>query len=142
MDELESAEREFKKALKFNRKLPEAYNGLGLCFFQRKRAKQWAIENFKKAIRLDPKYVEARFNLGLTYFDLELDKEAFGQFEKVVQLDPQHPKAYFYLGMIDKRNTFLHRVILDPKRAERAIEAFSKHIEISPQDFQAYLEAA
>ena len=136
----EGAKTEFEKALRFDRTLASAYNGLGLCLRQGERTTQLAIEHFQKGVALNPDYVEAHYNLGKTYYEYEEDTLARRAFRRAIDIDPDYRDACFYLGMIEKRGAVQYRSILKRNRANKAIVWFDKQIEYDPRHGESYLE--
>jgi len=59
--EWQKAIREFEECLLINKRHPQSYGNLGLCYAQLGR-KSEALEAFDKAIEIDPKYEPAIFN--------------------------------------------------------------------------------
>ncbi|PYV11184.1 MAG: hypothetical protein DMG23_05050 [Acidobacteria bacterium] len=64
---LDQAEREYRLGLKIAPGVPEAYNNLGVIYFQRRDIPR-AVATFKQAHRLRPDDPEVSFNLGLALY--------------------------------------------------------------------------
>ena len=116
------ARKAFRNAEKYQRKMPEAYFGMGLAYAREKG--QWvrAIDYFCRALAEKPDYVEAQYHIGLTHLNL-MNRDAIRAFERVVEMDPDHPDAYYRLG-------FMYEYDLLKKDA--AIEFYEKQLAINP----------
>ncbi len=121
-DQPNRARKAFRNAEKYQRKMPEAYFGMGLAYAREKG--QWvrAIDYFCRALAEKPDYVEAQYHIGLTHLNL-MNRDAIRAFERVVEMAPNHPDAYYRLG-------FMHEN--DLLKKEDAIEFYEKQLAINP----------
>ena len=72
---LESAEAEYQAGLKLRPGDPQAFNNLGVVYFQQRKL-QLAIGAFEHAHRLDARNSEIDFNLGLALFQTSAARRA------------------------------------------------------------------
>lgn len=121
-DQLGKARKAFRNAEKYQRKMPEAYFGMGLVYAREKG--QWvrAIDYFCRALAEKPDYVEAQYHIGLTHLNL-MNRDAIRAFEQVVEMDPDHPDAYYRLG-------FMYEY--DLLKKDGAIEFYEKQLAVNP----------
>ncbi|MDE2800563.1 MAG: tetratricopeptide repeat protein [Gemmatimonadota bacterium] len=121
-DQNGKARKAFRNAEKYQRKMPEAYFGMGLVYAREKG--QWvrAIDYFCRALAEKPDYVEAQYHIGLTHLNL-MNRDAIRAFEQVVEMDPHHPDAYYRLG-------FMYEY--DLLKKEGAIEYYEKQLAVNP----------
>lgn len=84
---LEKAEKEFKKALELNPKEPMAHNNLGLIYVNQNKFKE-AEEEYKKELEINPNYDNAYFNLGLLYWNQNKNTEAINAWKKTFEINP------------------------------------------------------
>ena len=87
----------FERAIKLNHRLAEAYNGLGLVFQERPKARHDAIRYYQKALQYDRDYVEARFNIAKIRYALK-EYDVKGDCEKLLEMDPTFAPAHLLLG--------------------------------------------
>ena len=121
-DQNGKARKAFRNAEKYQRKMPEAYFGMGLVYAREKG--QWvrAIDYFCRALAEKPDYVEAQYHIGLTHLNL-MNRDAIRAFEQVVEMDPDHPDAYYRLG-------FMYEY--DLLKKDGAIEYYEKQLAVNP----------
>ncbi|CAK66299.1 unnamed protein product (macronuclear) [Paramecium tetraurelia] len=109
------------------------YNRGNIAYFLNQFEK--AIEDYSQTILIDPNYAKAYCNRGTIYKQLEKFDEAKKDIEIAVKIDPQ---------ITTKRNfSFDLSLFALPKNPiiqniEKAVEAFTGAIELSPQMTQAY----
>lgn len=114
---------QFKKAIKLDQKLSNAYTGMGLVYFQKRmipRAKGYLY----KALQLNPNDIIASEFLGnILLVDEKKPDEAMTYFKKNSETIPLYPDSYYYIGssfydMVDYPNAiqFLSKCVqYDPK---------------------------
>ncbi len=121
-DQPNKARKAFRNAEKYQRKMPEAYFGMGLAYAREKG--QWvrAIDYFCRALAEKPDYVEAQYHIGLTHLNL-MNRDAIRAFERVVEMAPNHPDAYYRLG-------FMYEY--DLLKKDGAIEFYEKQLAVNP----------
>jgi tetratricopeptide (TPR) repeat protein len=86
MSNMKQAEKVLKKAIKADKKYPEAYNNLGVAYYSLKKYRL-AEKNYKKAIELRDS-ASFHSNLGTAYMDQKKYQEGMAEYEKAYQLDP------------------------------------------------------
>jgi tetratricopeptide (TPR) repeat protein len=102
----------FKKAIREDGNFAEAYNNMGIAYFEMKDYRN-AQEAFKKAVLIKEDFVEALLNLGSAFlFDeqpiqgLEVQTgkprllDAAYAYEKVIEVQPDMAEAYMHLGLV------------------------------------------
>jgi tetratricopeptide (TPR) repeat protein len=102
----------FKKAVREDGKFAEAYNNMGIAFFELRDYRS-AQDCYKKAVLLKPDFVEALLNLGSAFlFDeqpiegLEVKTgrsrlmDAAMAYEQVISMQPSMAEAYMHLGLV------------------------------------------
>ena len=87
----------FERAVRLDHRLAEAYNGLGLVFQERPKARHDAIRYFQKALQYDRDYVEARFNIAKIRYALK-EYDVKSDCEKLLEMDPTFAPAHLLLG--------------------------------------------
>ncbi len=88
MLELNTAQKYYKRALKLDKRYPEALNNLGTVYYAQKSYRR-AIGQYKKALRQAPMSASIWSNLGTAYFARKNYKEAMTSYEKALSLDPE-----------------------------------------------------
>ena len=122
----------FRKAIREDGKFAEAYNNLGIAYFELRDYRN-AQDCLKKAVLLKPDFVEALLNLGSAYlFDeqpvegLEVKtggnrlRDAAMAYEQVLSIQPNMPEAYMHLGLVYEQ---LHRT-------DEALKAYRRFKEL------------
>lgn len=116
----------FNAALEKNPYYKEAYNKLGLTYYQKKEYKN-AISSFKKALALDSSYNEVNNNLGLAYEEDGRIDDAIKSFKNAIKQEPTNPEYRYNLaGCLYKKG-----LIFD------AIKEYKRVIEIEPSFYLA-----
>jgi tetratricopeptide (TPR) repeat protein len=137
--------------------------------FQRDKNRDEAIRCYMEAIKLDASIALAYYNLGilLTHLDLKRYEEAETAYRKAIELNPSNANVYSNLAVLlhinlkryEEAEIMYRRAIeLNPSmitfynnlaillrltdRIEEARPLLEKMIEISPEDFKAYLATA
>lgn len=93
----DAALRSFERAVRLDHRLSEAYNGLGLVYEKRPKARYDAIRFYTKALQYNRDYLEARFNMARLRRSLR-EHDAKYDIEKVIDIDPTFAPAYLLLG--------------------------------------------
>ena len=94
--QLKKALASFERATRLDHRLAEAYNGLGLVFQQRPKARHDAIRYFQKALQYDRDYIEARFNIAKIRYTLK-EYDVKSDCEKLLEMDPTFGPAHLLL---------------------------------------------
>jgi len=105
----------YDKALKYNPRLPQAYNGKGVLRFQEKKYRE-ALGYFSESAKLNPMDATTLLNLGSCYLVLGDNANAITYLGKSLQYNPNDATALKYMG-------FAYQNLGDQKTAQ---EYFSK----------------
>jgi tetratricopeptide (TPR) repeat protein len=87
MMDLDSARKQYERAIKLDSKYAEAYNNLGTVYYARKSYRR-AIGEYKRALRLRPDSASFLSNLGTAYYARKQYKEMTEAYAKALELDP------------------------------------------------------
>jgi tetratricopeptide (TPR) repeat protein len=121
--QLEEAVSLFRRALRYEPDLPEAYNNLGNALRGLGRLDE-AIANLERAISLAPDYPEARHNLGIVLARLRRHEEAISQFQEAIDRQPDFALAWTSLGLSQA----------ELRRHADAEASFRRALEIEPRN--------
>lgn len=110
---LDLAERYFRKTIELNPDEPMANGNLGLVLMNTNR-NQEAEQYYFKEIRINPTYDNAHFNLGVLYYKAGMRDNALPQFEQTILINPYYGDAYkyivdYYLNKKDTAKALLFR---------------------------------
>lgn len=105
----------------------QAWVQLGNDYFDT-RQPQKAIEAYGRALELRPDDANVLTDQGVMYRDVGQFDKALANFEKANKADPKHVQSLFNMGVV-----FFH----DLRQPKKAIEAWTKVIQIAPQSEQA-----
>jgi tetratricopeptide (TPR) repeat protein len=134
-DEDSKAVDAFQQAIKLDPEFAEAHFRLGLAY-DALGNEQEAEQSYKKAVESYKKYfsveengndAEAHYNLAQTYAGLHLYSEAVREYRQATRLKEDDADIYYDLG------TALTRLA----QYDEAVAAFSKSLEIDPENFRA-----
>jgi tetratricopeptide (TPR) repeat protein len=134
-DEDTQAREAFLQAVKLDPELAEAHFRLGLAY-DALGQEQEAEAAYKKAIETYKKYLtangneedgEAHYNLGQTYAGLHLYTEAVREYRQATRLKPDDAGIYYDLGL----------ALMRLAQYDEAASAFSKSLELDPQNYRA-----
>jgi len=106
-EEWELARESFQRAKDLDKKLVEAYVGLGLVYAESPAKGMSAYYNFRRAVgeakratKLNPNYGPAYRLLGEAYERFQEEHEkAVGYYMKYIELEPDNPDGLFYFGL-------------------------------------------
>ncbi|MDO8549325.1 MAG: protein kinase [Ignavibacteria bacterium] len=126
------------KALMYDNSLPEAYDALGLAYYNKGLFDE-GITAGKKAIELDPNNFLGYWVLGRIYLASDKTTEAVNLFLKVTELNPNFYAiygdlqiAYGRLGDKEKYNEILHK----------GIKVYEKYLSQHPDDARGHMYLA
>ncbi len=85
--DLDSAKKQYERAVKIDPKYAEALNNLGTIYYARKSYRR-AIGEYKRALRLRPDSASFLSNLGTAYYARKQYKEMTEAYEKALAIDP------------------------------------------------------
>src|SRR5438105_3492277 len=97
-NDLEDAEKDFRRVLALEPQSPGAYANLGTVYMRREQWPQ-AIALLRKAERLAPNVAGVRLNIGLAYYRQNDYAAAIPVFESVVRDQPDSSQARYLLGL-------------------------------------------
>jgi Tfp pilus assembly protein PilF len=125
-----SAEQQFKEAIRLKPDYSEAYNSLGVIYLKRGQTEP-AIQCFQKALNniLYANPANAHYNLGSAYLSRKEYNKAAEQLERAVKLVPDFAIAYGSLG----------EVYAGLGRNADAKRSYRNAIQFAPNDPAAYL---
>lgn len=109
--DLDSAKKQYERAMKLNPEYSEAINNLGTVYYARKSYRR-AVNEYKKALRINPDSPSILSNLGTAYFARKQYKQATEMYQRALELDPD---------VFDRRSTA--GVLLQ----ERSVEERAKY---------------
>ena len=86
--DLESAKKNYERAIKLNPAYAEAINNLGTIHYARKSYRR-AIAEYNKALKITPQSASILSNLGTAYFARKNYELAYTAYQKALQIDPE-----------------------------------------------------
>ena len=115
LQDLDNAEKYYKRAVKLNPKYPEAINNLGTVYYAKKSYRR-AINQYKKALRLRPDSASVLSNLGTAYFARKQYQDAMKAYEQAVAIDPEIFDQHSSQGVLVQERTRrgTRRLLLHP----------------------------
>ena len=137
MLQLDMAKKYYERAIKLNKKYPEAQNNLGTIHYARKSYRR-AVGAYKKALELAPYSASIYSNLGTAHFARKKYKDASEAYAKALELDPEvfeHRNSYGVLlqeRSVEERAKFhyyLARVYANAQMFDRAMQYLRKALE-------------
>jgi|SRR5665213_3038 len=87
LQDLDNAEKYYRRAVKLNPKYPEAVNNLGTVYYAKKSYRR-AVNQYRKALRLEPNSASMLSNLGTAYFARKQYQDAMNAYAQAVAIDP------------------------------------------------------
>lgn len=145
---LESAKKNYEKAVKLNPKYSEALNNLGTYYYARKNYRR-AITNYRRALVLAPKSASIYSNLGTAFFARKKYAEASEAYQKALELDPEVFEHRSSAGVLlqersvqerAKFHYYLAKTYAKTGQAERALQYMRKAIEEGFKEKQKFVE--
>lgn len=118
---------EFNLAIKMRPDIPLFHYALGLVLKDDRKFEE-SIESFSKAIELDQNYLDAYYRRGCAYFYIDELQKAEADLQEVSKRDVKFHNVLYNLGII----------YFSMKRWEESRSAFSKHLELYPNDADAH----
>jgi tetratricopeptide (TPR) repeat protein len=88
MLELDSAKKQYERAIRMNPKYAEALNNLGTIYYAKKSYRR-AIGEYKRALKLTPESASIYSNLGTAYWARKKYDEAMKTYERALALDSE-----------------------------------------------------
>jgi tetratricopeptide (TPR) repeat protein len=87
MLDLNTAEKQYKRAIKLDSHYAEALNNLGTVYYAKKKYRG-AIKQYNKALKYSPESASIYSNLGTAYFARKKYEKAMTAYQKALALDP------------------------------------------------------
>jgi|GEM_PF-5415401 len=100
---LQQAEKEFKKAIRYDKELLVAYSNLGYVYLSEKRHRT-ANKYFEKALAIDPNHKITLAGYGITKSELKENDEAVSILTKLTNLEPDSERHWFNLGTVYQKS--------------------------------------
>jgi tetratricopeptide (TPR) repeat protein len=129
--EFEKAADLFQRAAESSPNEPQAYNGLGVAYFEKNEFNK-AIQAFNKSIELDSTNYKPFFNRGNAKFELQQYKEAVADYNTANALDGGVVDIYYNRGL----------ALLGMEQYEDALFDFELATEGNPESAQAHFNKA
>jgi tetratricopeptide (TPR) repeat protein len=136
LEEPEKAESDFNKAIEIDSTYNHGYRSRGDFYYNQGKYNE-AILDYSKILELEPENLDALHKRGNAYWKLDVNDKALVDFSRCEQLDKDKAFAkvqYLYNGMaLAYRNL---------NQYEKALEYYTKEIEISPDAPLGYVNRA
>lgn len=132
-DQDADAAKVFEQALAFDPDFAEAHYRLGLCYESMNKADQAeteykkAVESYKKQTSANPDDAEGHYQFGEVYAALHQFSDAVREYRLAIKSKDDDADIYYDLG------TALMRLA----QYDEAVKAFSRSLEIDPENFRA-----
>ena len=123
----ETAEEEFKLAIKNNPNYATAHQWYGGLLAQLKQFDKAIIE-IKRAVELDPLSVIINQNYGDYFYCMRRYDKAIKQYKKTLEIDPNFQLAHEWLGKTYLKKGMLEEAILEFKKAESPVLVYAYFI--------------
>jgi tetratricopeptide (TPR) repeat protein len=108
LQDLDNAEKYYRRAIKLNPKYPEAVNNLGTVYYA-KRSYRRAVNQYRNALRISPNSASVLSNLGTAYFARKQYEEAMKTYEQAVAIDPDIFEQHSSQGVLVQERTIEER---------------------------------
>ena len=116
LDNIDVAEKSFRKAILLKDNYFHAINNLGLIYYKKESYEQ-AIHCFKKASKFDKDYNDPYLNLSAVYIDTNNFEKAKSILKKVISLNTNLHQAYYNLSRTNIKLGNLNLAIENLKKA-------------------------
>jgi len=127
LNDLETAEKQYRLAIESDPKLAGPHSNLGNLLKDLQRMDE-AEKQYRLAIESDPNHATAHYNLGVLLNDLGRKVEAEEQYRLAIKSDPNHAAAHYNLGVL----------LDDLGRKVEAEEQYRLAIKSDPNDAAAH----
>ena len=114
----------YKHAVFINPNMADAWFNLGLVYAVKKDILH-TRDAYERAIKAQPDMTAARYNLALLQLAAHKRDEALTQLREIVRLQADNSAAYYVLGYV---------LADDPLATQQAKQAYTKFIELAPND--------
>jgi len=108
LQDLDNAEKYYRRAIKLNPKYPEAINNLGTVYYAKKSYRR-AVSQYKKGLRLRPDSASMFSNLGTAYFARKQYQDAMNAYAQAVAIDPEIFDQHSSQGVLVQERTVEER---------------------------------
>ena len=108
LQDLQDAEKYYRRAVKLNPKYPEAINNLGTVYYAKKSYRR-AINQYKNALRITPSSASIFSNLGTAYLARKQPEEAMKAYEQAFTIDPTVFDQHSSQGVMVQERTIEER---------------------------------
>jgi tetratricopeptide (TPR) repeat protein len=108
LQDLQNAEKYYRRAVKLNPKYPEAINNLGTVYYAKKSYRR-AVNQYRNALRIAPSSASVLSNLGTAYFARKQYEEAMKAYEQAVAIDPDIFEQHSSQGVMVQERTIEER---------------------------------
>ncbi|MBZ5634146.1 MAG: tetratricopeptide repeat protein [Acidobacteriia bacterium] len=108
LQDLQNAEKYYKRAVKLNPQYSEAINNLGTVYYARKSYRR-AVNQYKSALRIAPNSASILSNLGTAYFARKQYEDAIKVYAQAVAIDPDIFEQHSSQGVLVQERTIEER---------------------------------
>jgi tetratricopeptide (TPR) repeat protein len=139
---LDTAKKQYERAIKLDPKYPEAINNLGTIYYAQKNYKR-AIKYYKRALKCGNPSASIYANLGAAYFGRKDYKHATIYYEEALKLDPDVFEHHSTFGTLMQERTieerakfhlYLAKMYAQSGKNDRAIIYLRKALEEGVKD--------
>jgi tetratricopeptide (TPR) repeat protein len=148
MQNLDSARRNYEKAVKLNPKYSEAINNLGTVWYARKNFRR-AITYYRRALNHAPQSASIYSNLGTAFFARKKYKEAIESYQTALKLDPEVFEHRSSAGVLlqersvqerAKFHYYMAKTYAKAGQNERALQYIRKALEEGFREKEKFME--
>jgi tetratricopeptide (TPR) repeat protein len=108
LQDLNNAEKYYRRAIKLNPKYAEAINNLGTVYYAKKSYRR-AVNQYRSALRFAPNSASVLSNLGTAYFARKQYEDAMKTYEQAVAIDPDIFEQHSSQGVLVQERTIEER---------------------------------
>lgn len=108
LQDLQNAEKWYRRAVKLNPKYPEAINNLGTVYYAKKSFRR-AVNQYRHALRLTPNSASVLSNLGTAYFARKQYDDAMKAYADAIAIDPAIFDQHSSQGVLVQERTVEER---------------------------------
>jgi tetratricopeptide (TPR) repeat protein len=131
MENLELAERHFRKSIEIDANRPAMWNSLGNVLRDKGQASD-AVKIYERTLRVNGNYPECWTNLSQALVDLGEFERAFQAVRRALQIDPTLPESHNQLAEVYRKKS----------KFDQAIRAYKKSLELDPTLYESMLGLA
>jgi tetratricopeptide (TPR) repeat protein len=146
--DLDSAKKNYERAIKLNPKYAEAVNNLGTVYYARKSYRR-AISEYKRALRLSAQSASIMSNLGTAYFARKNYVEASKLYQQALALDPEVFERHSSQGILlqersvgerAKYHYYMAKMYAKAGNTDRALLYIRKSLEEGFKEREKYIK--